>query len=308
MSSQMFEDGRWPGHTGNWGRWNDDRGTLNTIDPSVVLRAVSTVREGVAISCSRPVSDHEPLRSGGEKPFKHEMLTAGVWDLEPERTESLNASDRISVRTHGMVNTHIDALAHVGYMGKGFNGRPFDDMVTMSEGVKHGDVVSAVGTVTRGLLIDVAAARGVDHIEPGDCARPEDIEPHLSIIEPGDAVLIRVGGTLIGGRAPVAGENRHGTWPGLHPECVEMLATRDVSLLGSDTGNDVFPSPYEHICRSPVHTLALVYYGIHLIHNLDLEKLAKELLRHSRTHFLFVVSPLHLVGATGSVVAPVAVI
>ena len=32
------ERGEWPGHHGNWGRWPDDRGSLNLIDATAVLR------------------------------------------------------------------------------------------------------------------------------------------------------------------------------------------------------------------------------------------------------------------------------
>ncbi|GIL02479.1 MAG: cyclase [Alphaproteobacteria bacterium] len=296
----------WPGHEGNWGRWPNDRGTLNLITPQVVLRALRAVVDGRVVSCARPVTDREPLR--GDKCYVHEMMTAGVWDLEPERTESLNSSDRVSYRIHGMVNTHIDALAHVGYDGKGFNGRPFSEVVNMKEGVVHGDVSNAVATVTRGVLIDVPAARGIEFLEPGDFVRPEELIEAAKTIEPGDAALIRVGGTLAPGIPPREGENRHGTWSGLHPECVDVLAERDISILGSDTGNDVFPSPYAHICRSPVHTLALTFYGIHLLHNMDLEGLAKACRETGRSRFMFMVSPLNHRGVTGSLVSPVAIL
>src|SRR5689334_12219562 len=116
----------WPGHTGNWGRWPNDRGTLNLITPQVVLRAVQTVSQGRVFDLSRPVTGREPLRA--EPGFVHTMLAAGAWDLEPERPESLNASDKVAYRIHGMVNTHLDALSHVGFAGFGFNGVPFADL------------------------------------------------------------------------------------------------------------------------------------------------------------------------------------
>ena len=101
---------------------------------------------------------------------------------------------------------------------------------------------------------------------------------------------------------------RHGTWQGLHPECVEVLGGLDVSVLATDCGGDVFPSPYGHIVRSPVHTLCLAYYGIHLLHNMDLESLSVLCAEQQRRSFLFVVTALHMERATGSLTSPVAVL
>lgn len=296
----------WPGHNGNWGRWPNDRGTLNLLTPGVVLRGLASATDGRVFPLSRPVTDREPIR--GDKCFEHKMLAAGAWDLEPERPESLNASDRVAYRIHGMVNTHLDALAHVGYAGKGFNGRAFSDMATMESGVAHAPISNALGIVTRGVLFDVARARGVPFLKPGEYVTPDDLQPTAGALESGDAAIIRLGGTLAGGIPPDGTGNKHGTWPGLHPECVEFLGARDISVLATDSSGDVFPSPYSHICRSPVHTLCLAFYGIHLLHNMDLETLAMACAAEKRDTFLFFASPLHMTRVTGSLVSPVAVL
>ena len=296
----------WPGHTGNWNRWPNDLGTLNLITPKVTLRGLQAARTGRVISCSRPVSEKEPIR--GTVCFEHEMLNAGAWDLEPDRMESLNSADKVSYRTHGMVNTHLDAFAHIGHNGKGFNGREFGDMVSKEEGVKHGSISGARGIVTRGVLIDIARSRGVSHLKPGEYVEPDELERVMEQLEPGDAAVIRTGATLKDGIPPKKEGNRHGIWQGLHPECVEILAKRDISVLATDSPGDTFPSPYGHIVRSPVHTLCLVYYGIHLQHNMDLEALADACADEGRNTFLFVVTSLHLVKATGSLTSPVAVL
>lgn len=306
MSDSAVDAEAWPGHTGNWHRWPNDLGTLNLLTAEVTLRGIGAVSEGRVISCSRPVTDKEPIR--GDVCFEQEMLAAGTWDLEPERQESLNASERVSYRTHGMVNTHLDALAHVGHKGKGFNGKPFHEMATMQDGVKTAPISAACGIVTRGVLIDIPRARGVSHLKPGEWAAPEEVEAAAAPLQPGDAAVVRVGGTLAEGVPPKEDGNRHGTWQGLHPECVEVLGKRDISLLATDCPGEVFPSPYGHIVRSPVHTLCLTYYGIHLLHNMDLEELATACAEQGRSSFLFVVLPLRMERATGSLVSPVAVL
>lgn len=296
----------WPSHAGNWGRWPNDKGTLNLLSPQATLRGINTVVEGRVISLSRPVTAKEPIR--GDVCFEQEMLAAGVWDLEPDRQESLNASEKVSYRTHGMVNTHLDALAHVGHKGKGFNGHAFSDMASLEEGVKIAPISAARGIVTRGVLIDIPRSRGVRCLKPGEWAKPQEVEAAADLLAPGDAALVRVGGTLAEGVPPEAGGNRHGTWQGLHPECVEVLAKRDISVLATDCPGEVFPSPYGHVVRSPVHTLCLTYYGIHLLHNMDLEELAADCAERRRNSFLFMVLPLHMERASGSLVSPAAVL
>lgn len=296
----------WPGHTGNWNRWPNDLGTLNLVTPEVTRRGIGSVATGQVVPLSRPVTDREPIR--GDVCFEHTMLSAGAWDLEPDRPESLNSADQVAYRTHGMVNTHLDALAHVGHNGKGFNGIDFSDLVTKEDGVKRASISNARAIVTRGVLIDVARRRGVPHLHPGEFVRPEEIEAAAAEIEPGDAALIRTGATLEDGLPPTDDSCRHGTWQGLHPECVEVLGGLDVSVLATDSGGDVFPSPYGHIVRSPVHTLCLAYYGIHLLHNMDLESLGGLCAEQQRQTFLFVVTALHMERATGSLASPVAVL
>jgi kynurenine formamidase len=296
----------WPGHTGNWNRWPNDLGTLNLVTPETTLRGVQTIESGRVISCSRPVTDREPIRNS--VCFEHEMLNAGAWDLEPERMESLNSADKVSMRTHGMVNTHLDALAHVGHNGKGFNGVDFDAMVTKEDGVKRGAIDVARGIVTRGVLIDIPRMRGVSHLEPGEYAQPDEIASVADALLPGDAAVIRTGATLAPGIPPKETGNRHGIWQGIHPECVEILAKRDIGLLATDSSGDAFPSPYGHIVRSPVHTLCLTYYGIHLLHNMDLEELSRVCAEDKRSTFLFAVTSLHMEKATGSLTSPVAIL
>jgi hypothetical protein len=61
-------------------------------------------------------------------------------------------------------------------------------------------------------------------------------------------------------------------------------------------------------CKSPVHVLCLAFYGIPLLHNMDLEALAQACAVQERDNFMFVVSPLNVPKATGSLCTPVAIL
>ena len=74
-------------------------------------------------------------------------------------------------------------------------------------------------------------------------------------------------------------------------------------LLGADTAPvEVSPNP-DPLLSLPIHQMALVNYGIHLLENLKLDELAGKNVHE----FAFIMQPLKLDGATGSTVAPVAV-
>lgn len=297
----------WPGHVGNWGRWDNDRGTLNLLTPEAVLRGTRASRTGQAIPCARPVFTHDPNRPD-VPPAVHEMVYCHNLGKNGECNSS---GDRLTMRVHGMLNTHIDAYSHVGYHGYGFNGIPFGEMVNGTDGADRCDITDMQGIVTRALFVDVARARGVRGLAPGEHVNPEDLAPILDRIEPGDAVIIRTGVTLTGGlsgqRNPDGSVNIHYPIAGLHADCIDLLGQRDISVLASDSPSDTYPSPVSH-CESPVHRLCLTIWGIPLIHNMDLEALGEACAASGRDEMLFMVSALNFRRATGSPCTPVAVL
>lgn len=292
----------WPSHVGNWGRWPNDRGTLNLITPQATLRGVSSVRNGHIIHCARETLAEDPVY--GWPGVDHKMEYVGM----PYATNDLQtALDVIKINPHGMVTTHIDALSHVGYKGYTFNGRRFDDVVDMENGAKIQDVRELHGIVTRGVFVDVARARGIDGLAPGDSVKPDEISEALGRMQSGDAFIVRTGVTLTHGIPPKEGEDRHGQIGGLHIDCIDMIAEAGACVLASDSPNDTFPSPIADVCLSPVHRLSLVFWGMPLIHNMDLERLGKYCAEQKRDDFLFTVAPLNIPNATGSPCTPVAV-
>ncbi len=304
---------QWPGHSGNWGRWPNDLGTLNLLTPEATRRGAAEVRTGKTFGLARPLDLKETHQRFTDPFVVHEMIKADEGGYE-EGDLTQSSADRLSTRVHGMTHTHIDALAHMGYRGRTFNGHYFPDVVTISEKIKRTemDITPLTSVATRAVFMDIARRRGVDALEPGDSVWPEDLEYALDRIEPGDAVVIRIGGTIRVGLAATDlsehGTWHHGTWAGLDTDCIDVLASRDVSVVATDSPADTFPHRHEAYCRSPVHVLAEVFYGLPLIHNMDLEALGAECARTERDTFLFTVNPLNLPQGTGSLVTPMAVL
>lgn len=287
---------------GNWGRWTQPGGTVNLVDASRVLAGASTIRLGQVFNCARPLSGL--LRPDGEVPeYVHTMTAVG--DFLPGRQAAM---DRIELDLHSLVNTHLDAFSHVGHLGAGFDGVPFDQMVDEG-GASVWSIHELPPIAGRAVLIDIARHRGVEYLEPGDFVRPEELGAEMDVVEPGDVLLIRTGRWAAPHRLPGdpgASGGPLGDWAGLHVDCMELLADRDVALLGSDSTTDTFPSPTPD--APSIHMIAEVYLGMPLLHSMDLDAVAAACAEHGRQTFFFCVAPLLIEGGTGSPVAPVCIL
>ncbi len=136
------------------------------------------------------------------------------------------------------------------------------------------------GIVTRGVLLDIPALRGVDALEPGEPVFPDELEAAEEraglTVRAGDALLVRTGRWQW--------RQEHGPWDagrlaaGLDASCLPWLRARDVAALGSDCVSDVLPSRVEGV-GMPIHTVVIVAMGVHLLDNLDLDALGHRLRR-----------------------------
>lgn len=291
----------------NWGRWgpDDELGTLNYLDEAARLRGVAAVKDGSSISCSLEI-DTSP--SSNRNPVLH-MLGGG--DIAPAEGSS-SAGDFIGLATHGPNYTHLDALCHVFFRGVMYNGRP-STLVTSRAATANSVMAAEHGIVSRGILLDVPRVKGIDFIEPEDPVRLADLEAAADAaavrIQPGDVLLVRVGRQArlrAKGRAADQLDGR-AYMAGLHPECLPWLHAMSFALLGSDGAQDVLPGPIPEV-PIPVHVGTLVYMGLHLLDNAELDALAAACADRGRSDFLFILAPLRIPGATGSPVNPIAVL
>lgn len=285
----------------NWGRWGeeDQLGALNLITDEKRAAAAALVRDGEAVSAARALPT-EPA-ADNPQPVRHLMIATGL------DKEAIYSADYFSLSHHGYCVTHLDALCHIFYGEALYNG--FSRSTVTSSGAARNSIdVLKNGIITRGILLDVPAARGLPYLEPGDPIFPDDLEraeEHSGVrAEAGDFLLIRTG--------RFAFREEHGAWnarelmAGLHASCLPWLRQREIAALGCDGNSDVIPSRVEGI-RLPVHLVAIAAMGVHLLDNADLEALGRACRKRNRWEFLFVVSPLVLLRGTGSPVNPLAV-
>jgi kynurenine formamidase len=284
----------------NWGRWgqDDQRGALNFITPRRRAAAAQLVQSGEIVSLSLPLS----TQSGPDnpQPVQHMMLHAG-----PPGYASL---DYFAIAPHGMAFTHLDALCHVFWQGKMYNG--FREREVGRFGARRCAIdVTRDGVMSRGVLLDIPKAKNVEWLELREAIYPEDLEAAERVgnvqVGEGDILLVRTGRHK---RRIVKGawDPRREGLPGLDASCLEWLHERKIAVLGCDAVSDIAPSPYGAEMGLPIHVGTLVIQGNHLIDNADLEALATACEKHRRYEFLFSMAPLILERGTASPVNPLA--
>jgi kynurenine formamidase len=294
----------------NWGRWgaDDQLGTLNFITPAKRLQAARLVRDGVPVTCARPITT-DIAADTTFQPMRF-MVDSGEGrdTCSPERVlERRGAAEFIGMVFHGYTITHVDTPAHYFWKGRIYNGRSCN-VVTSREGAQAESVeLLHDGVVSRGVLLDVAALKG-RWLESGEGVMPEDLdaaEKAQSVhVEPGDILLIRTG--YYGRRLAQGPRNplKDGS-PAAHVACAPWFRERGVAMLGTDTHNDVSPLPYPRLGNA-LHIVSLVAMGLWLIDNGNLEDLAAACQSRGRWEFMLTLAPLRLQATTGSPVNPIA--
>ncbi|MFI6037638.1 cyclase family protein [Streptomyces sp. NPDC051315] len=293
----------------NWGRWgtDDEIGTLNLITDEVVRRAAAEVRTGRRVPLALPLRE-DGVQTGmipGRVNPLHTMVQINQEVFGPGTVAC--SDDAVTMGLQAA--THWDALTHVSHSGRLYNGRPAAT-VTAHGGAEFSGIDKARHVVSRGVLLDVARARGVDRLDGGHAVTPEDLAAAEELagtrVRAGDVVLVRTGQI----RLYLSGD-KHGyahPSPGLSVRTPEWFHARDVAAVANDTLTfEVFPPEIDDLWL-PVHALDLVEMGMLQGQNWNLEELSTACGETRRYAFLLSAMPEPFVGGTGTPVAPVAVL
>jgi kynurenine formamidase len=214
--------------------------------------------------------------------------------------------DKIGVSFHGYQHTHLDALCHMFWQGKMYNGFSQEE-VTKDGAAKLAIANLKQGIFTRGVLIDLPRLKGVSYLEPATAIYPEDLdawEKKTKIkVSAGDVIFVRTGRWAR--RAAVGPWDVSRNSAGLHASCARWIRQRDVAIIGSDAASDLLPSGIEGVSH-PIHQLVLVAMGVHIFDNCDLEALGEACAARNRWEFLLTAAPIVVAGGTGSPLNPIA--
>jgi kynurenine formamidase len=279
-----------------WGA-GDQRGSGNHMQPETVLRAARLIQSGEVFELGRVLSESMPMGAGR----RFEVITKRTRNDPGANRRGSN--EELVVAEIGQVGTQFDAFPHQLIGDSMYNCVKLDEVASRTGFTRLG--VENVGALmARGVLIDVAAFKGVDMLAETYEITPQDLQQALArqelTLQPGDAVLIHTGWGKLWGNDN-ARYQRSG--PGIGTAAAEWLAGRDPMLVGADNpGVEISPNPDPELA-GPVHQILLVVNGIHLLENLRLDELAA----HGADEFALIVQPLKIQGGTGSTVAPIAI-
>jgi kynurenine formamidase len=278
-------------NAGKWGP-NDELGTLNYITPAKRVAAARLVRTGDVVSAGRDLATQKSKTNG--QPVVH------VMSFTPEGP---SAGDSFTIAPHGMVVTHMDALCHFSWKDQLYNGRKRSETLTQG-GARFGSIYAQrQGIFTRGVLLDVAAARGVNWYQPNEYVTAADFEAAEKRqgvrVESGDALFLRTGMERMEAEL---GEQDIYPRAGMHAECAEWMHRRQVSLYGGDC-IEKLPYPSESF-TSAIHMIVLASMGLPILDWPALTELARTCERLGRWDYLLTTAPLRLPGGTSSPLNP----
>jgi kynurenine formamidase len=309
----------------NWGRWgpDDQIGTLNLIDGAARLRGVASVVDGAAFPLGLPMSEAEGIQLGFVEGRVNPTRTMVSVDAPQSDDPGWVAFSEDVVTFAMQCATHWDGLAHASY-GAGpsgrvlYNGYPASSVT--GAGASQLGIQRIRSVVSRGLLLDVARAKGLELLEPGYPIMPDDLDAACDLgrvtVEPGDVVLVRTGQAAhlalagrpgLGGQAPARDLLAY-TWPapGLTVATAAWFHDRDVAAVAIDTLIlEVYPGESADLFL-PVHILHLIEMGMTQGQNWFLDELADACADDGRYAFLLDATPLPFTSALGSPVNPVA--
>ncbi len=207
----------------------------------------------------------------------------------------------VSMYTH--MGTHIDALSHFGLDGRIWNG--FEARRHLGDrGWEVAGAEKIPPIIARGVMIDVASAKGVEMLPDGYRVTREDLVDALKKqrveLHEGDVVLIRTGRMRHYADADAYMQNP----PGMGMAAASFLVEESGAMIvGADNLSfETFPSEVEGN-YVPLHTYLLAQTGTPIIELAYLEDLARDRVYE----FAFIGGSLKLRGADAAPMRPIAI-
>src|SRR5687767_15492202 len=179
-----------------WGA-GDERGAGNHMKPASVLKAAKLIRSGEVIELGHVLRQGMPLQA--TRQFNvHVKRTF----MNPQPNQR-GSNEELVTTELGQVGTQFDGFAHQTHGDSLYNCFKVSKTATRTGFTKLG--IEKVGMLmTRGVLIDVAALKGVETLPDTYEITVADLEQALekqkTTIQAGDAILINTGWNKLWGK------------------------------------------------------------------------------------------------------------
>lgn len=278
---------------------DDQLGAANLLSPAKVLEAAKLVTEGKVYRLGVPVGRSTPA-------FPPRSLAVTILMPNQYRTSSYGSNkmtylDDMFTGWLG-IGTQIDSLAHLGIDGVFYNGNKAEDFVKVTGVTKLG-IEGIPPIVTRGVLIDMAAYKGVDMMKAGEIISVDDIKGAMEkqgvTVGKGDVVIFHTGWLPMLEQDPAAyaaGE------PGINGKSAEYLASLEVVAVGADTwGLEAVPFADDQAYDG--HQVLLAKNGVYILETIDTSELVKDGVKE----FMFTLGQPLYTGAVQAIINPLAI-
>lgn len=278
----------------------DTLGAVNEITDESVRAAAALVRQGRRYQLAQILDSGSPAQMW--RYWKHSLLLDRVL---PGRWVGANRQSFLEESVAGALHsgTHLDGLAHIGIGDHTYNGHRYDEIVDAA-GLTRLGIEHVPPIVTRGVLLDVARAAGVEMLGDTEAVTPELLDAATEAqdveVRAGDVLILHTGWSALWG----ADDDRYkGSEPGLGLAAARWCTDRRVAVIGADNwAVEVVPGERDEL-SFPVHQHCIAQYGVYLLENVRTE----ELVRDGVSEFFCAILPARLRGASASIVSPVAV-
>jgi kynurenine formamidase len=298
----------------NWGRWgkDDQIGTLNFVRPKDIVNAAKLVKKGKAFSLGIPLDQNGPQTGlfGGRFNPIHQMLATGTDAIAGRQdwNKIRYADDTLNLCVQGA--THWDALGHIFYEDKAFNG--FEAKLIDAKGLNVLGIENSRDKMNgRGVLLDIARFRGVDWLKDGEgisnqeldaCAKAQGVK-----VGRADFVIVRTGQMERCLKEGKWGGYAGGDAPGVLFENCYWCYEKEIAAICTDTwGVEVRPNETTE-ANQPWHWVVIPAMGLTMGEIFYLKDLAEDCAKDKVYEFLFCGPPLVITGGTGSPINPQAI-
>ncbi|MDX1733032.1 MAG: cyclase family protein [Halioglobus sp.] len=284
-------------------RWgpDDEIGNANLVTPASVLAASKLVTAGKTYSLGITIDSETPA-------FAPRQMSLHVVQPGQQQGRSMfpnsTYNDDIFVGWFG-IGSQLDGLGHIGDA----NGVHYNCF--QSQEISEFTGLTKLGThtvppiVARGVVLDMAAHKGVPFLQAGEYFTVEDVKAvekkQGTPIREGDVVLFHTGWT------DAKLDSEPAVWaagePGQDEAVARYLASRNVVAVGADTwGLDVMPPP-DPARPFQGHVILLKEHGIFILETMN----TGPLVRDGVHEFLFVLGQAKVRGAVQMIINPVAI-
>src|SRR6266852_4648661 len=262
----------------NWGRWGKDDhiGTLNHVTPEDITKAAGLIKTGKVFALGIPLDREGPQTGlfGGRFNPIHQMLATGTDAIAGRQdwNKLRYADDTLNLCVQGA--THWDALGHIFYEDKAYNGHD-------------------------ARLID---GEGIANDELDACAKAQGVT-----IGRADFVIVRTGQMERCLAEKQWGGYAGGDAPGVRFENCYWCHEKEIAAICSDTwGVEVRPNETKE-ANQPWHWVVIPAMGLCMGEIFYLKELAADCAKDKIYEFFFCGPPLVITGGTGSPINPQAI-